>query len=98
MRCKNSRPPRSNRDVRGGIPMENYLKSIVVRFRAIFPAQRRLVFAGCLLAVVFFFFFSAANLIVRPGEHASPSSPNAGSLTGAVPPPRPGRSTRGDAQ
>src|SRR5467141_2088396 len=98
MRCKNSRPPRSNRDVRGGIPMENYLKSIVVRFRAIFPAQSRLVFAGCLLAVVFLLFFTAANRVVRPGQHASPWSPNGGSLTGEVLPPDGVRSTGGDAK
>src|SRR6266404_4744445 len=98
MRCKNSRPPRSNRDVRGGIPMENYLKSIVVRFRAIFPAQRRLVFAGCLLAVVFLLFFTAANRVVWPGQHASPWSPNGGSLTGEVLPPDGVRSTGGDAK
>ena len=78
--------------------MENYLKSIVVRFRAIFPAQRRLVFAGCLLAVVFLLFFTAANRVVRPGQHASPWSPNGGSLTGEVLPPDGVRSTGGDAK
>ncbi len=78
--------------------MENYLKSIVVRFRAIFPAQRRLVFAGCLLAVVLLLFFTAANRVVRPGQHASPWSPNGGSLTGEVLPPDGVRSTGGDAK
>jgi hypothetical protein len=76
--------------------MESYLKSIVVRFRAISPAQRRLVFAGCLLAVVFLLFFTAANRVVRPGQHASPLSPNGGSLTGEVLPPDGVRSTGGD--
>ncbi len=78
--------------------MENYLKSIVVRFRAISPAQRRLVFAGCLLAVVFLLFFTAANRAVRPGQHTSPLSPNGGSLTGQVLPPDGVRSTGGDAK
>ena len=78
--------------------MENYLKSIVVRFRAIFPAQRRLVFAGCLLAVVFLLFFTAAHRVVRPGQHASPWSPNGGSLTGEVLPPDGVRSTGGDTK
>jgi len=78
--------------------MENYLKSIVVRFRRISPAQRRLVFAGCLLAVVFLLFFTAANRVVRPGQHASPWSPNGGSLTGEVLPPDGVRSTGGDAK
>ena len=78
--------------------MENYLKSIVVRFRAIFPAQRRLVFAGCLLAVVFLLFFTAPNRVVRPGQHASPLSPNGGSLTGEVLPADGVRSTGGDAK
>ncbi|HTF26480.1 MAG TPA: DUF4349 domain-containing protein [Candidatus Limnocylindria bacterium] len=78
--------------------MENYLKSIVVRFRRISPAERRLVFAGCLLAVVFLLFFTAANRVVRPGQHASPLSPNGGSLTGEVLPPDGVRSTGGDAK
>jgi len=62
--------------------MENYLRSIFVRFRAIFPAERRLLFAGCLLAGVFLVFFMAANRIVRPGQPPSPLSLNGGSLNG----------------
>jgi hypothetical protein len=50
------------------------------------------------LAVVFLLFFTAPNRVVRPGQHASPLSPNGGSLTGEVLPADGVRSTGGDAK
>jgi hypothetical protein len=46
--------------------MENHLRSLAVRLREIFPAQRRLLLAGGLLAGVFTLFFFTANQNVLP--------------------------------
>lgn len=46
--------------------MENHLRSLAVRLREIFPARRRLLLAGGLLAGVFLLFLLAANQSVLP--------------------------------
>jgi uncharacterized small protein (DUF1192 family) len=46
--------------------MENHLRSLAVRLREIFPAQRRLLLAGGLLAGVFTLFLFTANQNVLP--------------------------------
>ena len=79
--------------------MENYLKSVVVRFRAIFPAQRRLVFAGCLLAGVFLLFFMVANRDFRPAQHPAGSlTADPGRPTGEILPPDSARPTSDDGK
>ena len=64
--------------------MEDLLRSLAVRLREIFPARRRLLLAGSLLAGVFLLFLFAANQHVSP-QHpkavlytAYPGNPNAG--------------------
>jgi len=47
--------------------MDNSLRSLVVRLRALSSA-RRLFYAGCLLAGVFVLFFLAANHVIRPTD------------------------------
>jgi len=79
--------------------MENYLKSVVVRFRAILPAQRRLVFAGCLLAGVFLLFFMVANRDFRPAQHPAGSlTADPGRPTGEILPPDSVRPTSADGK
>ena len=46
--------------------MEDHLRSLAVRLREIFPARRRLLLAGGLLAGVFLLFLFAANQNVMP--------------------------------
>ena len=57
--------------------MEDRSRSIFVRFREFFPARRRLVLAGSLVAGVFLLFFLASNQ-GRPPVHpvAHPFAPN----------------------
>lgn len=63
--------------------MENSLRSLVVRLRALSPARRRLAYAGCLLVGVFFLFFVAANRVPPGTKHVS-TAPDRGSLAGEI--------------
>lgn len=63
--------------------MEDLLRSLAVRLREIFPARRRLLLAGGLLAGVFLLFLLAVNQNVSPQLHpktvsymAYPGNPN----------------------
>ena len=67
--------------------MENSLRSLVVRLRALSPARRRLVVAGCLMAGVFLLFFVAANRVVPTGPKSVSSPPDRGNVRGGILPP-----------
>jgi hypothetical protein len=64
--------------------MEDHPRSLVVRFRKLSPARRRLVLAGSLLAGVFLLFLLTPNRDVRPPHKAVPLTPNPGSLNSEI--------------
>jgi uncharacterized small protein (DUF1192 family) len=79
--------------------MEDRLRSIVVRFREIFPAQRRLVSAGALLASVFLLFLFAANRVVPPVHPFEvPFTPQRGSASSEILSPEGIQPMGGDAR
>jgi Domain of unknown function (DUF4349) len=78
--------------------MEDRLRSIVVRFRELSPARRRLLFVSCLLAGVFLLFWFASNREIRPVNHSASSVPDRGSPNGEILPPEGFRSIGGDAK
>src|SRR5258708_915203 len=55
--------------------MKERLRSIVVRFRKLFPAQRRLLVACSLLASVFLLFIFASSKSVAPVHQHVPFAP-----------------------
>jgi len=59
--------------------MKERLRSIVVRFRELFPGQRRLLLAGCLLASVSLLFIFASSKSVAPVHQYVPFAPYRGS-------------------
>ena len=59
--------------------MKERLRSIVVRFRELFPAQRRLLLAGSLLASVSLLFIFASSKGVAPVHQYVPFAPYRGS-------------------
>ena len=59
--------------------MKERLRSIVVRFRELFPAQRRLLVAGSLLASVSLLFIFASSKGVAPVHQYVPFAPYRGS-------------------
>src|SRR5467141_632838 len=86
--CKKSRPPRSNCDAPGGIPMENRLRSIAVRSREFFSARCRLVLMGCIAAGVFLLFLSLSKQGVAPVHPPAVTfPPDRGSQTREILPP-----------
>ena len=60
--------------------MRDPLRSLVVRFRELFPARRRLVLVGCLVAGVLFLF--ASNRDAGPGRHQTVPSASVGPMGG----------------
>ncbi len=62
--------------------MKGHLRSIVVRFRELFPAQRRLLLAGSLLVGVFLLFIFASSKSVAPVHQHVPFAPYRGSQSG----------------
>ena len=60
--------------------MQDRLRSLVVRFRELFPARRRLVLVGCLVAGVLFLF--ASNRGAGPGRHQTVPSASVGPMGG----------------
>src|ERR1700682_3032236 len=67
--------------------MQDRLRSIVARFRALVPAQRRLVLTGGLLGGVFLVFLITPNRDGRPTHPPIPFvSERGGQSGGAVPP------------
>jgi len=60
--------------------MENSLRSLVVRLRALFSARGRLVYAGCLVAGVFLLFFITANKVVPTGQKSVSGLPDHASV------------------
>lgn len=78
--------------------MENSLRSLVVRLRALSPARRRLVVAGCLMAGVFLLFLVVANRVVPPGPKSVTSPPDRGNVTGEILSPDGIRTMGGDAK
>src|SRR5260370_40897272 len=82
----------------GGIPVKDHLRSIVVRFRELFPAKRRLLLAGSLLASVFLLFIFASSKSVAPVHQYGPFAPHRGSQNGESAPPDGIRSLGVDAK
>jgi len=62
--------------------VKGHLRSIVVRFRELFPAQRRLLLAGSLLVGVFLLFIFASSKSVAPVHQHVPFAPYRGSQSG----------------
>jgi len=63
--------------------MEDRLRSILVRFRELFPARRRFLLAGCLMAGVFLLFLFTSNRDGRPGHRPVPVVSGRDALKGA---------------
>jgi len=79
--------------------MEDRLRSIVVRFRELSPARRRVLLIGCVLAGVFLLFMFASNRDARPlHQTPAPFATERGSHTSAIPPPEGIRSIGSDAK
>jgi uncharacterized small protein (DUF1192 family) len=79
--------------------MENRLRSLAVRFRELFPAQRRLMLAGCLVAGVLLLIILASNQGLPPVRQTVRTFPpmRAGQ-NGEIPSPDGIRSTGGDGR
>jgi uncharacterized protein DUF4349 len=67
--------------------MEDRLRSMLVRFRELFPARRRFLLAGCLMAGVFLLFLFTSNRDGRPGQQPVPLVSGRAALNGAPPAP-----------
>jgi hypothetical protein len=64
--------------------MEDHPRSLVVRFRKLSPARRRLVLAAAVLAGVFLLFMLTPSRDVRPPHKAVPVTPNPASLNSEI--------------
>jgi len=78
--------------------MEDRLRSIGVRCREIFPAWRRLLLTGCLLAGCFLLFFFSSHRDVPPAHHPFPTASEHGSLHSEILPPEGIRTMGGEVR